>query len=138
MTKEEIIQQLSGIGLKITPQRMVILEAIHALKHHPTADDIINYIKRQNLSIAKGTVYKILHVLVEKELIAKVRTEEDVMRFDGRTDHHHHLYDATSEMMEDYTDEELDELLRRFFKGKNLPDFTIEEMSLQIKGTFKE
>lgn len=33
-------------GLKVTPQRVAIFEAITHLKNHPTAENIIAYIKK--------------------------------------------------------------------------------------------
>ncbi len=41
---EDIRNKFSEKGLKITPQRVVILEAIYKLNNHPTADNIIEYI----------------------------------------------------------------------------------------------
>ena len=42
-------------GLKITPQRIAILEAIYILDNHPTVEDIVTYIRKDNPNIAKGT-----------------------------------------------------------------------------------
>jgi len=134
----EIKNRLEEKGLKITPQRMVILEAIYNLNNHPTADNIIEYIRQRHPGIATGTVYKVLEILVESGLVKKVTTDKDIMRYDGILESHHHLYCSSCDLIEDYQDKELDELLKRYFENKNLPGFTIEEFVLQIKGSFNK
>jgi len=134
----EIKNRLEEKGLKITPQRMVILEAVYNLNNHPTADKIIEYIRQKHPGIATGTVYKVLETLVESGLIKKVNTDKDIMRYDGILESHHHLYCSSCDVIDDYNDKELDELLKNYFEHKNLPGFTIEEFVLQIKGTFNK
>ena len=132
-----IKNKLSEKGLKITPQRMSILEAIYSI-NHPTADDIIKYIRQKYSNIATGTVYKVLDTFVQKGLIKKITTDKDIIRYDGLTIHHHHLYGSESDIIKDYIDEELDKMLIKYFNKKKIDDFKIEEMSLQIKGKFNK
>jgi Fur family peroxide stress response transcriptional regulator len=133
---EEIQSRLKERGLKITPQRMAILEAIYALNNHPTADNIIEYIRKAHPNIASGTVYKVLDVLVDNRLIKKVKTEKDIMRYDGILEQHHHLYCSECDLIEDYVDPELDQLLKNYLSNKNFPGFQIDSITLQIKGKF--
>lgn len=133
---EDIRNKFSEKGLKITPQRVVILEAIYKLNNHPTADNIIEYIRESHPNIATGTVYKVLETLVENGLIRKVKTDKDIMRYDGIVENHHHLYCSECDLIEDYLDEELDKLLKNHFKNKNIKGFKIEDIVLQIRGTF--
>ena len=123
-------------GLKIPPQRIAILEAIYKLNNHPTAEDILTHIRIENPNIAKGTVYKVLDTLVENQLVKKVKTDGELMRYDGIVENHHHLYCSTCDLIEDYYDEELDELLTNHFKNKNIEGFKMEDIVLQIRGTF--
>ena len=134
----KIKNKLTQSGLKVTPQRMVILEAIYNLKNHPTAENIIEYIKKMHPNIATGTVYKVLGGLVDHQLIKRVKTEKDIMRYDGIMENHHHLYCKESDVINDYIDEELDDLLQNYFQKKNIPGFKIEDIVLQIKGTFQK
>ena len=135
---EGIRNKFSEKGLKITPQRVVILEAIYKLNNHPTADNIIEYIRESHPNIATGTVYKVLDTLVENGLIKKVTTDKDVMRYDGIIENHHHLYCSECDLIEDYKDEELDKLLQNHFKNKNIKGFKIEDIVLQMRGTFNK
>lgn len=128
----EIRLKLTEKGIKVTPQRLIILEAISKLNNHPTADNIIEHIRSSHPNIAIGTVYKVLETLVENGIIQRVKTDHDIMRYDAIMDKHHHIYFLDSERIEDYFDDELNEMLTRYFNQKNLPDFIIEDIKLQI------
>lgn len=134
--KDEIKRFLRDKGLKITPQRISILGAIHALENHPTAEHIIHIVRKEHPNIATGTVYKVLETFASKGLVSRVKTEGDVMRYDGITEHHHHLYCSKCDEIRDYVDEELDELLNSYFEDRELPGFSFQECVLQIKGSF--
>jgi Fur family transcriptional regulator, peroxide stress response regulator len=127
-------QILIQSGLKITPQRLAVLEAIIRLNNHPTADNIIDHIKQNHPNIAVGTVYKTLETLVEKGIIRKVTTQNNTMRYDAITRKHHHLYFSDSDRIEDYYNEELNKLIEDYFEEKKIPNFAIEEVKLQIVG----
>jgi Fur family transcriptional regulator, peroxide stress response regulator len=136
MTIKEIRDKLIEKGLKVTPQRIAILEAIVVLNNHPTAENIIDYIRKNHPNISTATVYKVIDALVEKELLKRVKTDKDVMRYDAVMENHHHLYCSASDRIEDYYDNELNELLDEYFEKKGIPNFKIEDIKLQIIGKF--
>ena len=115
---------------------MSVLAAIYNLNNHPTAENLIHEIRKKHPHIATGTVYKVLETLVENNIIKKVKTDKDIMRYDGVYESHHHLYCSTCDLIEDYSDSDLDQILRDYFKTKELAGFKIEEFVLQIKGKF--
>ncbi|MFA6618774.1 MAG: transcriptional repressor [Candidatus Neomarinimicrobiota bacterium] len=123
-------------GLKITPQRVAILEAIYKSDNHPCADNIIKLVHKDHPNIAKGTVYKVLDTLVESGLIQKVQADTEVMRYDGVTKKHHHLYCSECATIKDYYDEDLDKILENHFNNIKIDGFKIEDLVLQIKGRF--
>ncbi len=136
MKPEGIRKKLAEKGLRVTPQRLLVFEAIINLKTHPTADNIVEYVRKNHPNIAVGTVYKVLETLVEHNLISRVKTENDVMRYDGVTDYHHHLYCSESDRIEDYSDENLQKIIYDYFNKNDIPGFEIEDIRLQIIGKF--
>ncbi len=132
----DIKNKLIDKGLKVTPQRLTIFEAILNLNNHPTAERIIEYIRQNHPNIATGTVYKVLDVLVMNDLIKRVKTEKDIMRYDAIMEEHHHLYCSESGRIEDYMDKELDRMLDEYFKIKKISNFKIDDIKLQINGRF--
>ncbi len=137
MKREEIRDILVQNGLKVTPQRVAVLEAINTMRTHPTAENLIDFIRENDPNVATGTVYNILETFVEKGIIRKVKTDRDVMRYDAIMDVHHHLYCAESDRIEDYYDEELDRMLEAYFREKKIPGFSIRDVKLQLIGNFK-
>jgi Fur family peroxide stress response transcriptional regulator len=129
-------ERLQEKGLKVTPQRVAIYEAIVTLKNHPTAENVIEYIKANHPNISVGTVYKVLDSLVEKGLLKKVKTDKDLMRYDSILSEHHHLYCSETQRIEDYDDEELNNMISNYFKKKKIKNFTIQDVRLQITGKF--
>ncbi|MEO6904046.1 MAG: transcriptional repressor [Bacteroidia bacterium] len=138
MKATEIRNKLINKNLKVTPQRVAILNAIAKLKNHPTAENIIDFIKKNHPNVATATVYKVLDVLVANELIKKVKTEKDVMRYDAIIENHHHLYCSESDRIEDYVDDELNKMIEKYFSKKKIKDFQINDIKLQIIGKFNK
>lgn len=137
-TAQEIRERIAEAGLKVTLQRVAVLEALTGSKDHPTADMVIDYLKERYPGIATGTVYKTLETFVEKGIVEKVKNDSDKMRYDAFTDKHHHLYSVDSREIGDYYDEELDNLLKEYFSRKEIPNFEIHDLKLQILGKFKK
>lgn len=136
--KQVISERLKEKGLKVTPQRMAIFEAVLQMKTHPTAEQIIAYIKENHPHISVATVYKVLDTLTEHQLLRKVKTERDIMRYDAVVDHHHHLYCTDTDKIEDYHDENITRLIEEYFKSHPISSFTIQDVKLQITGQFKK
>lgn len=134
MSIEEIITKLKDKGLKVTPQRIVIYEAIIKLNNHPTAEKIIEYIRINHPHISVATVYKVLDALAANRLINKVKTESDFMRYDAVMECHHHIYYSDSDMIEDYNNDDLSKMLKEFFMKNTISGFKIEDIKLQIIG----
>ena len=132
MNIEGISNKLAGKGLRVTPQRIAILGAIFELNNHPTAENVIEYIKKNHPNTSVGTVYKVLDSFVENNLIKKVKTESGIMRYEPIQSHHHHLYCEESDRIEDYEDQELDKLITDYFKKKGLNHFEIQNINSQL------
>ncbi len=122
----------------MTTSRIAVLEVLSSLKDHPRAEKIIEKIREVYPQIAVGTIYKSLETLSEHGLISKVKTEKDVMRYDGHIEEHHHLYESGGDRIVDYEDAELDRILKEHFKNKQIPGFEVDDIRLQIKGKFKK
>lgn len=115
---------------------MAILDAIYRLGNHPTAEQIIAFIRQSHPNIASGTVYKVLETLVDNQLIKKVTTDKNIMRYDGIMENHHHLYCSETDLIKDYHDAELDQLLKDYFNDREIAGFRITRFNLQINGSF--
>lgn len=129
----ELKEKLIRNGLKVTPQRVAVLEAVIEM-NHPSADQVLERIRRQHPGVSTGTVYHILDSFAEKELVQRVKTDKGVMRYDAILESHHHLYCQECDLIHDYYDEELNRLLEAYFSRKQIENFSIEDIKLQIVG----
>ncbi|MFW5687759.1 MAG: Fur family transcriptional regulator [Bacteroidota bacterium] len=134
-TVQEIAKTISESGLKVTPQRIAVIQALEKLEH-PRAEEIYREVSQHIPGLSPTTVYNTLDMLVARKIIRKVYTEADVMRYDAVPDHHHHLYCMESDRMDDYFDPELDQILQNYFERKSIQGFKLKEIKLQLMGEF--
>lgn len=85
------LQKLRNAGLKITPQRMAILEILEGNKSHPSAHSIYDAVKEKYPMISFATVYKTLKVLEEVGEIQGLTIVDNKVHFDPDTTPHHHF-----------------------------------------------
>jgi Fur family peroxide stress response transcriptional regulator len=78
-------------GLKITPQRTAIFQALLKAKDHPTAEDIYKRIVRKIPNISFDTVNRTLSTFSKIGLIKVVEGYGQAKRFDPDLGLHHHF-----------------------------------------------
>jgi len=59
-------------GLRLTNQRMAILDAAYGYMEHFTADDLLERSREIDSSVSRATVYRALPILIESNLIREV------------------------------------------------------------------
>jgi Fur family transcriptional regulator, peroxide stress response regulator len=136
MIGAEISEKLKSAGLKITPQRVAILQVLMDADIHPTAEIVAERLKNDFPGISLGTVYTTLETLSQKKLICKVQVDDGKLRFDAKTEMHHHLHEIDTGKIADYFDEELNNILKQYFAEKSIPGFDIKDIKLHIKGEY--
>jgi Fe2+ or Zn2+ uptake regulation protein len=89
------VQQLCDLfheqGLKVTPQRRQIFEALQDDIDHPAAEDVFQRVQDVMPDISLATVYHTLNHLVEMGEILELDLGEGKSRYDLSTEDHHHL-----------------------------------------------
>ena len=86
-----LYHQLKEKGIRLTPQRMAILEFLRETKRHPRADEIHEHIKKRFPGVSLATVYNNLNVLKDKGLVLELSYGDLASRFDGMTANHYHI-----------------------------------------------
>jgi len=87
----ELIDKLREFGVRITPQRAIILEVIEDLTGHLTAEEIFAEVQKINAYISLATVYRTLDLLKSMGLISEANLGSATTYYAVR-DHgtHHH------------------------------------------------
>ena len=77
--------------MKLTPQRLAIIEYLEGNKSHPSASDIYKAVYEKHPMISVATVYNTLETLKEKKQVLELSIDPQKKRFDPNTKPHHHL-----------------------------------------------
>lgn len=89
MTTHEAVAKLRGAGLRVTPQRLAVLNALDH-QSHPTAEDILGEVSAQFPGIGLATVYNVVSALTARGAALTVNGTGG-RRYDLRTDPHQHI-----------------------------------------------
>jgi len=81
----------SARGLRLTPQRDVLLHVLSATTGHPTADDLVREVRRVLPSVSHATVYRNVQELVRAGLVGTLERAGAAVQFEINPDDHHHF-----------------------------------------------
>lgn len=88
----ELKGALKGRGLRMTPQRQLILDAVASMQGHVSADQVYQHVVRAFPDVNISTVYRTLEVLEELGAVRHTHFHDGVAQYQ-RTDEapHHHM-----------------------------------------------
>ncbi|MEE8492920.1 MAG: Fur family transcriptional regulator [Nitrospirales bacterium] len=110
LSQEDLRQRFRICGVKVTPQRAAIYQALAGRADHPTAEALHRQVRRRYPMISPNTVYYTLGVLKEAGLVHEVNYWHDRARFDANINLHHHLICLSCRRIQDLSDAGLDRL----------------------------
>ena len=104
-----LLEALQARGMRVTPQRAIIFEAIEKLEGHITAEDIFAEVQKINPYISLATVYRSLELLQDLNLITQTNLGRSQTYF-ALKDHcsHHHLVCQQCGRIEEFCDDILE------------------------------
>ncbi|MFD2169099.1 Fur family transcriptional regulator [Tumebacillus lipolyticus] len=85
------LADLKSRGVRLTPQRQMILRYLKETHEHPTAEQIYHQVSQEFASISMATVYNTLHRLTELGVIRELSYGDMSSRYDGNDSEHAHL-----------------------------------------------
>ena len=85
------MKKYRDIGLKLTPQRLAILDYLEGNREHPSAEDIYHAVSKKFPTMSFSTVYNTLDALKKKGNVLELTIDASKKRFDPNTAPHHHL-----------------------------------------------
>lgn len=106
---EQIISSLRDEGLRITPQRIAIVDYLLKTEDHPSAELIHKVVRKRYPMVSLSTVYKTLDLLKEKKLVNEIEVEGEA-RFDAHIDEHINLICMKCGKIDDIDEEYLKEI----------------------------
>jgi len=90
--QERIVERMRDRGCRITPQRLVIVQALFTLgPEHPSIEQLYAAVKRDYPTTSQATVYKTVALLKEMGEVFEVRGADDAAHLEViRQDTHAH------------------------------------------------
>jgi Fur family transcriptional regulator, peroxide stress response regulator len=104
ITADRFTRLCKARGLKITPQRIAVYEALKNSKEHPSADRIHKQLVHTFPSISLDTVNRTLITFARIGIIDVVEGQGDPRRFDPNREAHHHFYCLSCNKIFDFHD----------------------------------
>lgn len=128
------LKRIKEAGLKLTPQRREVYEAMMQLRH-ATVEDIIERVQSRNKEVTVSTIYRILDSFCSANILSFIyHPDTGKCYYDITVAEHHHLFEGMT--IEDYADSELSRLIREYLERKN---FSVEEIGkIQVQVTLKK
>jgi Fur family peroxide stress response transcriptional regulator len=127
-------EKLTEAGLKVTIQRMAILEYLENTKTHPSAEMVYNEIKKKYPNVTISTIYNTLEIFVQKGIVEKIFTLQGKARYDAQLEKHHHFYDKENGEIIDIYDEGLNKLIEEYLQKKKFKNLKIETYHIDFTG----
>jgi len=118
-------------GLPVTVQRRAIFEVLAGRTDHPTADQVWEAAQGQLTGVSRTTVYRVLDTFVRLGLIVRTPHLGSAVRFDPRTERHHHLVCTACDGVADLESSQLDAM--RIPDTKSM-GFEVDDFSVHIRG----
>ena len=95
------MDKYSHLHLRLTPQRVAILDYLDGNKSHPSAEDIYRAVAKRFPTMSLATVYNTLSALERRGRLLKLSIDPGKARYDPNTLPHHHLICNLCKTIED-------------------------------------
>jgi len=90
---EQIAEMLRSRGLKLTPQRRLIIDILIHDRTHPTVEDIYRKVLESMPEVSRTTVYNTIREMLNLGVVAEVEhLSEGGVRYDAAGEPHHHFF----------------------------------------------
>ena len=128
---QNIKEKIQQCGLKATPQRLAVYEAMLQFGH-ASADMIVENLKDKFPTLTVATIYNVLESFVNVGLLNRRYSSNCKMYFDVNTHNHIHIYDREKNSYLDYEDPTLIKLIIDYLKNKNDKELSFADIDIQL------
>ena len=124
----DTIERLAQVGHRVTGPRRAVVDAMARLEGPFTIEELTS----ATPLVGRATVFRTMKLLQEADVVCRMVLEDGSVRYEVSTgDHHHHLICSECGRVDEFSDSDLDALIRR-----NASDagFTLAGHSLELYG----
>lgn len=135
IAKKKFLEFLSRKNLRLTTQRMTIIETALNTDEHFTAEQLLDWSREKDKSVSRATVYRTLPLLTESGLVREMDFGKDYKFYDPNyADHpnHNHIICQDCEKIVEFESEKIARIEDQISQQLG---FSIKTQRLQISGT---
>lgn len=129
--KNHIIEILKGKNIRISKQRILILDYLMTHPIHPTAEEIFNDLKSEDPAISQATIYNNLNLFVKHKLVKELDFNMTSKRYEFYKKSHAHFICEVCGNIEDVEVNEVD-------YEKSLSMYQIDNVEVTFRGICPE
>jgi Fur family peroxide stress response transcriptional regulator len=119
-------------GLAVTHQRQVLYEVMQTMPGHPSPEEVYARVKQRIPAISLATVYKNIHLFVERGVLKEVSLHHGSLRVELNSHRHHHMVCSQCKAITDINEQDLGILPAL----THLPGgFQVERYAIDVIGT---
>ena len=137
-TKEKFLQFLDQKNLRITSQRLAIVDTVFSTDQHFTAEQLLEWAREKDSSVSRATVYRTLPLLTESGLVHEMDFGKDYKIYDPNNaahPNHNHIICNDCDKIVEFESERLD-ALENEISGKL--GFEVQSQQLTINASCEE
>lgn len=127
-TFNELANELKMKNIRLSHQRLKVLEYLIHNRCHPSVDTIYTALHHEIPSLSKTTIYNTLNTLVEAGLVRVITIEDNETRYDITIDDHGHFKCDHCGSIYDF-DVDMSKLATTTLK-----DFVVQDKNVYFKG----
>ena len=133
--KQRFLDFLETKALRMTDQRMAIIDTVFSTNEHFTADQLLEWSAQRDSSVSRATVYRTLPLLTESGLVREMDFGKDYKFYDPNyADHpeHSHIICKDCEKIVEFESEQIAQLESEIVRKLG---FSVASQQLQISGS---
>jgi Fur family ferric uptake transcriptional regulator len=114
LTEEHLLTHIKNQGERMTMPRRAVIEALHHLGGHQTAQAVQQHLAGQDVDIQEPTIYRVLQWLKDLGIVAQTDLGQTGITYELVSDPpHHHLVCLVCGHIQDVDDSIMDSLRQR-------------------------
>jgi Fur family ferric uptake transcriptional regulator len=136
--KEKFLTFMEQKNLRITSQRLAIVETVFATDQHFTAEQLLEWARERDSSVSRATVYRTLPLLTESGLVHEMDFGKDYKIYDPNyADHpnHNHIICVDCNKIVEFESKQLDTLENEISRDLG---FQVESQQLRINASCED
>ncbi len=133
--KQRFLDFLETKALRMTDQRLAIIDTVFSTNEHFTADQLLEWSAQRDSSVSRATVYRTLPLLTESGLVREMDFGKDCKFYDPNyADHpeHSHIICKDCEKIVEFESEQIAQLESEIVRKLG---FSVASQQLQISGS---